>query len=335
MPSSPSESPAASPVASVSVTPSGLSPSGLPRVDVAVIGGSGLYSLFPEGESESFQVDTPYGPTSSPVTVGTLGGRRVAFLTRHGSGHSVPPHRIGYRANVWALASLGAKAIVSSSAVGGVHPDYAPGTFVVTDQFIDRTWGRADTFFEGAVFEGAVFEGSGEGGAGSVQHLAAADPFDPVLCAAAVEALTAEGVPFRATGTCVVIQGPRFSTRAESLWYRAAGAHTVNMTMAPEVPLAAELNIGTVNLSFVTDGDAGLAPVAGSALSGSPTGSDETVSAELVMQRLAEAQPRIVSAIGRILAALPRDFALRELIPADAVAEVLARPVSGAPRPPA
>ena len=113
---------------------------------IAVIGGSGLYSLFPD--AERFEVDTPYGPTSSPVTVGELGGRRVAFLTRHGSDHSVPPHLIGYRANIWALASLGATAIVSSSAVGGVHPDYAPGTFVVTDQFIDRTWGRADTFFD-------------------------------------------------------------------------------------------------------------------------------------------------------------------------------------------
>ncbi|WP_345374823.1 MTAP family purine nucleoside phosphorylase [Frondihabitans cladoniiphilus] len=281
-----------------------------PRVDVAVIGGSGLYALFPEGESESFVVDTPYGETSSPVTIGTLGGKRVAFLTRHGADHSVAPHLIGYRANIWALASLGARAIVSSSAVGGVSPDFPPGTLVVTDQFIDRTWGRADTFYD----------------QGSVQHLAAADPFDPQLRGFAIDALTASLDSFSPTGTCVVIQGPRFSTRAESLWFRQAGAHTVNMTMYPEVALAAELNVGTVNLSFVTDSDAGLAPEEGDDV--------DTVSAELVFERLAAAQPTIVAAIEKIVAALPAGFTPRELIPAAAVAEVLARPVTGAPRPP-
>ncbi|MCU1528612.1 MAG: 5-methylthioadenosine phosphorylase, partial [Frondihabitans sp.] len=280
---------------------------------MAVIGGSGLYALFDEGTAESYDIDTPYGHTSSPVTVGELGGKQVAFLTRHGSDHSVAPHLIGYRANIWALASLGAKAIVSSSAVGGVHPDYPPGTLVVTDQFIDRTTGRADTFFD----------------SGSVQHLAAADPFDPELRAVAIEALAADLSNFAPTGTCVVIQGPRFSTRAESQWFRAGGAHTVNMTMVPEVPLAAELNIGTVNLSFVTDSDAGLAPEEGA------DGDAEPVSAELVFSRLAEAQPLIVQAIERIVAALPASYSPRESIPAEAVAEVLARPTSGAPRPPA
>lgn len=284
----------------------------LPTVDVAVIGGSGLYSLFAEGTADTFDIDTPYGRTSSPVTVGELGGKRVAFLTRHGKGHSVPPHQIGFRANIWALASLGAKAIVSSSAVGGVHPDYPPGTLVVTDQFIDRTWGRPDTFFD----------------QGSVQHLAAADPFDPALRGLAIDALASELGSFAPSGTCVVIQGPRFSTRAESLWWQQAGAHTVNMTMVPEVPLAAELNMGTVNLSFVTDSDAGLSPA-------EDDDDSEIVSHELVMRRLAEAQPVIVRAIERIVQAIPRDFTPRELIPAAAVAEVLARPVSSAPRPPA
>jgi 5'-methylthioadenosine phosphorylase len=280
---------------------------GLPRVDVAVIGGSGLYSLFAPGTATSHVVETPYGPTSSEVTVGQLGGKTVAFLTRHGKGHSVPPHRIDFRANVWALASLGAKAVVSSSAVGGVSPEYPPGTMVVTDQFIDRTWGRPDTFFDVA---------------GSVQHLVAADPFDPVLRAAAVAALEQQGEPFAATGTCVVIQGPRFSTRAESLWFRAAGAHTINMTMYPEVPLTMELGMGAVNLSFVTDSDAGLAPEEGT--------DDDAVSHGLVMERLAAAQPRIVAAIESIVAALPADYEPRELIPAAAVAEVLARPVAAA-----
>jgi 5'-methylthioadenosine phosphorylase len=280
---------------------------GLPRVDVAVIGGSGLYSLFAPGTATSHVVETPYGPTSSEVTVGEMGGKTVAFLTRHGKGHSVPPHRIDFRANVWALASLGARAVVSSSAVGGVSPEYPPGTMVVTDQFIDRTWGRVDTFYDEP---------------GSVQHLVAADPFDPTLRAAAVAALEAQGEPFAPTGTCVVIQGPRFSTRAESLWFRAAGAHTINMTMYPEVPLTLELGMGAVNISFVTDSDAGISPEEGT--------DDDAVSHQLVMERLAAAQPRIVAAIESIVAGLPDDYEPRELIPASAVAEVLARPVRGA-----
>ncbi|WP_423922978.1 MTAP family purine nucleoside phosphorylase [Frigoribacterium sp. 2-23] len=296
-----SSSPASSPSAS-----------GLPTVDVAVIGGSGLYSLFAPGTATSHIVDTPYGPTSSEVTIGELGGRRVAFLTRHGKGHSTPPHRIDFRANVWALASLGAKAVLSSSAVGGVSPEYPPGTMVVTDQFIDRTWGRPDTFYDVE---------------GSVQHLVAADPFDPVLRAAAVTALEAQGEPFAPTGTCVIIQGPRFSTRAESLWFRAAGAHTINMTMYPEVPLTLELGMGAVNISFVTDSDAGVSPEEAAAAGAAD---EDAVSHQLVMERLAAAQPRIVAAIESIIAALPDDYEPRELIPASAVAEVLARPVSGA-----
>jgi 5'-methylthioadenosine phosphorylase len=164
--------------------------------NIGVIGGSGLYELFAPGTADEIDVPTPFGATSSPITIGTMAGKRVAFLTRHGREHSVAPHRINHRANLWALRSLGVRAIVSSSAVGGLHPDYAPGTFVVTDQLIDRTWGRSDTFFEDAV-----------------QHLSFADPFDPVLRRAAVDAVAGLDVPFRPTGTCVVIQGPRFSTR--------------------------------------------------------------------------------------------------------------------------
>ncbi len=273
-------------------------------VTIGVIGGSGLYELFEAGTAEERTVATPFGETSSPISIGTMSGRRVAFLTRHGRSHSVAPHRINHRANTWALRSLGVRAIVSSSAVGGLHPDYAPGTFVVTDQLIDRTWGRSDTFFED-----------------DVQHLSFADPFDPVLRAAAVEAVAALGVPHRTTGTCVVIQGPRFSTRAESVWMREAGGHTINMTMTPEVPLAAELGIGTVNLSFVTDADAGLELAAGP--------DDEPVTHAAVMERLKRANEVIVRAIGSIVAAIPEDFTPRELVPTTASASVLALPVNG------
>ena len=272
-------------------------------VRVAVIGGSGLYRLFAAGTDTSVDIMTPYGPTSAPITIGVRAGRRVAFLARHGGDHSVAPHLINYRANIWALASLGVQAIISSSAVGGVSPEYPPGMLVVTDQFIDRTTGRADTFFD----------------QGTVAHLAAADPFDPELRRLAVDALAVLEENFAPTGTCVVIQGPRFSTRAESLWFRAAGAHTVNMTQYPEVVLAAELNIGTVNLSFVTDADAGLAPAL------DDPADPDTVSADLVFTRLRAAQPRILAAIDGILRALPENFAPRTLIAAEQVSAVLDR----------
>lgn len=282
---------------------------------IGVIGGSGLYELFEPGTADEIDVPTPFGATSSPISVGTMSGRRVAFLTRHGRAHSVAPHRIEHRANLWALRSLGVRAVVSSSAVGGLHPDYAPGTFVVTDQLIDRTWGRADTYFED-----------------EVQHLSFADPFDPVLRRAAIDAIAALDVPFRPTGTCVVIQGPRFSSRAESVWMREAGGHTINMTMSPEVPLAAELGIGTVNLSFVTDADAGLAPATDettntstgtSTTTASTTSTEAPVTHQAVMDRLARANEVIVRAIGSIVAAIPDDYAPRELVPASASARVL------------
>ena len=271
-------------------------------VSIAIIGGSGLYRLFDTATSTEHAIDTPYGATSSPVTIGDLGGRRVAFLTRHGSDHSVAPHLINYRANIWALASLGVQVILSSAAVGGVSPDYPPGSLVLPDQFLDRTTGRADTFFD----------------RGSVQHLAAADPFDPALHALAARALTDAGETVAETGTVVVVQGPRFSTRAESSWFRSAGAHIVNMTLYPEVPLASELNMSTVNLSFVTDRDAGLAPKPGEAEDA------DAVSAELVFARLAEAQPRILAAMETILRALPSGFEPPRYIAPAEVAAVLA-----------
>jgi len=275
---------------------------------IGVIGGSGLYRLMDADSSESRSIPTPYGPAT--VALGEFAGRPVAFLTRHGDDHSVAPHLIGYRGNIWALASLGVKAIVSSSAVGGLTAAYPPGSLVLTDQFIDRTHGRPDTFFD----------------QGSVQHLAAADPFDPELHRIARAALTVAGEDFLPTGTAVVIQGPRFSTRAESRWFAAAGGHIVNMTMYPEVPLAAELGIGTVNLAFVTDSDAGVDPAELTA--GSATDSD-AVSHRLVLDRLAAAQPRIVAAIETILRAIPENYPGVDLIPAEAVAGVLAREVQG------
>ena len=275
---------------------------------VAVVGGSGLYRLFDAGSATEVDVPTPYGPPSGPVSVGTFGGRTVAFLARHGQGHSLPPHRVNARANLWALASLGVRAVVSSTAVGSLDPALAPGSFVVPDQLIDRTSGRADTYFDG-----------GPDGAGGVEHLAAADPFCPVLRAVALAAVRAAGEEVRDAATTVVVQGPRFSTRAESRWYRAAGADIVNMTQYPETVLAAELGLGLVNLSFVTDTDAGVLP-----------GEADAADAALVLERMAAAQPRLLELLAAVVAAVPDDYEARELVPRDASRRVLALAPVGA-----
>lgn len=178
-------------------------------------------------------IDAPYGLPSGPVTLAEIAGRTVAFLPRHGEGHSFPPHRINYRANLWALKSLGVEAVLSSSAVGGLRTRYGPDTFVVTDQLIDRTWGRADTFFDGAASRGAEPVG--------VQHLPASEPFCPGLRARLSGSLAAAGFLHAPTGTVVVINGPRFSTKAESAWYVAGGADIISMTQYPE-PVAWPLN---------------------------------------------------------------------------------------------
>lgn len=265
---------------------------------IGVIGGSGLYHLFDEeeGEIETVSVDTPYGPPSGPIRIGGPAGRRIAFLARHGEGHSIPPHRVPYRANIWALASLGVRSIVTSSAVGGVSARATPGSFLLPDQLIDRTHGRRDTYFDD-----------------DVQHLAAAEPFDRALRAVALRALIDLGESVIPDGTTVVIQGPRFSTRAEAGWFRAAGADIVNMTQYPEAVLAAELNIGLVTLSFITDTDAGTE--AGD--------TSDAADAALVFERMAQSAPRIRAAIRAIVDAIPNDYRGTPSIPQPAVDRVL------------
>ncbi|WP_328293941.1 S-methyl-5'-thioinosine phosphorylase [Kineococcus sp. NBC_00420] len=268
----------------------------LPRV--AVIGGSGLYRFFDSDAEQvrGVEVTTPYGRPSGAVRVGDLGGRPVAFLARHGEGHTLPPHRIDYRANLWALASLGVRAVVTTAAVGGLSEHATPGRFAVPDQLIDRTHGRPDTFFDGRGLP--------------VQHLPAADPYCPELRSLALDALARIGEQPLSPATSVVIQGPRFSTAAESAWFRSAGADLVNMTQYPEAVLAAELNVGLVNLAFITDRDAGSGP--------------DTADASLVLARMAAAAPRILAAVRAVVAAVPEDYAPRELIDPAAVAKVLA-----------
>jgi 5'-methylthioadenosine phosphorylase len=273
---------------------------------IGVIGGSGLYALLDDKSSKKVTIETPYGPTSSEVTVGTFAGRSVAFLPRHGEGHTVAPHLINYCANIWALASLGTQAIVTSSAVGGLNPALPSGTFVLPDQIIDRTNGRADTFYDGTLPTG-----------GGVHHVPLAEPYCPELRRFAAASLSIAGEPFVARGTTVVIQGPRFSTRAEAHWFRSAGADIVNMTQYPEVSLAAELNIGLVNLSFVTDNDAGDESLGGQVAS-------EALSGQLVIDRMDAIRPRLLAMIGAIVAGIPDGYSPRQLVPPEAVATVLA-----------
>lgn len=205
-----------------------------PTADIGIIGGSGFYSFLADGRDRD--VDTPYGQPSAPLRVGELAGRRVAFLPRHGLHHEWPPHRINYRANMWALASLGVRQVIAPCAVGGLGADVAPGDLVVPDQMIDRTIGRASTFLE----SGAV-------------HVPFADPY----CARVSAALVDSDPRVRGGGTMVVVEGPRFSTRAESRWFADSGWSLVNMTGHPEAVLARELRMCYAPLALVTDMDAG------------------------------------------------------------------------------
>jgi len=206
---------------------------------IGVFGGSGFYEFLESVEEVT--VDTPYGAPSTAYRVGEIEGRKVAFLPRHGERHQFAPHAINYRANVWGMRELGVRRIIGPSACGALQPELAPGTFVIVDQFVDRTRGRADTFYD----ERAV-------------HVSAADPYCPDLRQILVACARELEIPVVDGGTAVVIQGPRFSTRAESRWFTAAGWSVVNMTQYPEAWLARELELCYANVSLVTDYDVGL-----------------------------------------------------------------------------
>ena len=208
--------------------------------EIGVFGGSGFYSLFED--VREVKVDTPYGPPSDAFFLAEVGGRRVAFLPRHGRRHTIPPHAINYRANVWAMRSLGVKAVISPCAAGSLALHVKPGDFVVCDQFVDRTTGRADTFFDGPI----------------VTHLSSADTYHPVLRRLAVETIRDHGIEVHDGGTVVVIGGPRFSTKSESKWFMDAGWEVINMSQYPEAWLCRELGMAVVNISLITDYDAGV-----------------------------------------------------------------------------
>jgi 5'-methylthioadenosine phosphorylase len=208
------------------------------------LGGSGFYSFLED--VERIDVETPYGNPSAPLTVGEIGGRRVAFLPRHGVEHEYPPHRVPYRANAWAMKELGVERVLGPNAVGSLRPDVKPGEFVVCDQLVDRTRGRADTFYDGPL----------------TTHISFADPYCPTMREVALEQARGLGIDVHDRGTAVVIQGPRFSTRAESAWFQALGWSVIGMTAYPEAPLARELELCYANISLVTDYDVGVGDAA-------------------------------------------------------------------------
>jgi 5'-methylthioadenosine phosphorylase len=217
-----------------------MKPASTGQASIGVFGGSGFYQLL-DGV-EHIVVETPFGPPSDSLALGRLGGVSVAFLPRHGAQHQYPPHSINYRANLWAMASLGVTRIIGPAASGSLQPNIHPGDFVLCDQFVDRTYGRAHTFHDGP----------------TVVHIGSADPYCPELRRLAAEVAREQDIRLHERGTIVVIQGPRFSTRAESKWYSGQGWGVINMTQYPEVVLARELELCYVNISLITDYDVGL-----------------------------------------------------------------------------
>ncbi|MDQ2837966.1 MAG: S-methyl-5'-thioadenosine phosphorylase [Actinomycetota bacterium] len=247
------------------------------QAELGVIGGSGFYSLL--DDAETVAVSTPYGDPSGPLTIGTVGGRRVAFLPRHGTDHRFPPHRVPYRANLYALRAVGVRQLVTGSAVGSLKPELGPGTLVLPDQIIDRTWRAGHTYSDAD---------------NGVAHLSFADPYCPSGRAAAIQAAAAKGTALTESATIVVINGPRFSTRAESLDYQRTGASIIGMTTMPEAALARELAICFTSLCLVTDHDAGVEAGQG-------------VTHAEVLEKFAENLPRLRGLLIATLAGLPAE----------------------------
>jgi len=210
------------------------------RATIGVFGGSGFYRFLKK--YEELAVETPYGLPSAPLKLSSIGGRKVAFLPRHGEHHEFPPHTLPYRANLAAFKEVGVERVIGPCAVGSLKPKLKPGDFVICDQFVNFTTGRRDTYYDGP----------------ETTHISSADPYCPELRKLARDAARKLKLPFHYGGTVVVIQGPRFSTRSESRFFRKQGWDVINMTQYPEAVLARELEMCYANISLVTDYDSGL-----------------------------------------------------------------------------
>ena len=251
--------------------------SGDDPVRVGIFGGSGFYSLL--DDVREVDVDTPYGKPSAPLAVGSVDGREVAFIPRHGVKHQFPPHVVPYRANLWAFHELGVERILGPCAAGSLQPAVQPGHFVICDQLVDRTSGRPSTFYDGP----------------ETTHVSFADPYCPTMREVAIACGGDLELPLHERGTMVVIQGPRFSTRAESAFYSTQGWDVIGMTQAPEAVLARELEMCYLNITLNTDFDVGVA------------GEVAEVSNDEVMRVFQENIGRLRELLFRIVAALPTE----------------------------
>lgn len=207
---------------------------------IGIFGGSGFYKFL--DNIEEVYIDTPYGKTSDAVMLGQIGNKKVAFMPRHGRNHSIAPHKVNYRANVWAMKEIGCKRVISPCAAGSLQTHVKPGDIVFCDQYVNWTNGRLDTFFDKE----------------DIQHISAAEPYCPQLRQTAIDAAKELGYNYHDKGTVLVIQGPRFNTKAESAFFTKQGWEVINMTQYPEVHLVKELNMCPLNISLITDYDAGL-----------------------------------------------------------------------------
>ena len=247
--------------------------------EIGVIGGTGFYEMDGLSDVSRTRVDTPFGSPSSAITIGTLHHRRVAFISRHDEGHRILPSELPAQANIHALKALGAQQVVTVSAVGSLREELAPRHAVVPDQLIDRTRGRPSTFF----------------GEGVVAHIGFADPFDPTLCEALAAGAEAAGVTTHRGGTLVVMEGPAFSTRAESALYRSWGASIIGMTALPEAKLAREAELCYASLCLVTDYDVWHE-------------SEADVSSELIMENLRANAEHAKQTVSHVIASLDRSL---------------------------
>ena len=250
------------------------------KLSLAIIGGSGLYSMAGLTDTRQYEPDTPFGKPSAPIVVGSLEGKRVAFLARHGIGHTIMPSEVPYRANIYALKALGVERIVSINACGSLREDYVPGHIVIPDQIFDNTKNRARTFF----------------GEGLVAHVGVADPFCPDLSARLESAIKETNATVHHGGSFIIIEGPRFSTKAESNTYRSWGMSIIGMTAAPEAFLAREAEMCYAVMAHVTDYDVWHI-------------SEAPVSVEMVIQTLNKNTRAAQEAIRQLLTSLPEERA--------------------------
>jgi 5'-methylthioadenosine phosphorylase len=249
------------------------------NIVLGIIGGSGLYQFSTLQNVKTVEIKTPFGDPSSPIVIGSLSGKRVAFLARHGIGHFISPTEVNYRANIYALKSLGVQQVVSISACGSLRDDFAPGDIVIPDQLVDFTHNRARSFF----------------GDGMVVHVGVAEPFCTELSALLLEAVNEAGAVSHQGGTFITIEGPRFSTKGESNLYRAWGMSIIGMTASPEAFLAREAEMRYATMAHVTDYDVWHL-------------TEETVSADMVVRTLAKNIELVQQAVQILVKKLPHDF---------------------------